>query len=306
MKKTILVILVFSFMLLNSQAQTITDIDGNIYNTITLGTQQWTKENLKTTRFSNGDSIATFSLPINNDTISIFQWSYNQDSLNIPVYGRLYTWYAVTDIRNVCPTGWHVPSEVEWVILANFLGGDTIASDKMKETGTTHWLSTSNMVTNSSGFTALPGGMRGNPTGFNGITTKGAFWSSTSWGTMVFPRAYTFSLQSTSSALHQSVSVANCGFAIRCVKDLTAGTQNLIPENKIKIYPNPTNGKINISGEEIKNSIAFIYDLSGKLIFQQSLIHKINLIDVNFLPVGVYVIKVVGTDFSVERKLVKE
>ena len=306
MKKNILVILAFSFMLLNSQAQTITDIDGNNYNTITLGTQIWTKENLKTTRFTNGDSITTTALPINNDSTSIFQWSYNLDSLYIPVYGRLYSWYAVSDNRNVCPTGWHVPSEKEWLSLANFLGGDTLAGDKMKETGTTHWLNTSNMVTNSSGFTALPGGFRGNPTGFNGINIKGAFWSSTPWGTMAFPRAYTFSLQSTSSALHQSVSVANCGYSVRCVKDLTAGTQNLIPEDEIKIYPNPTNSKINISVEEIKNSNVFIYDMTGNLIFQQPLTNKINLIDLNFLPVGVYVIKVVGMDFSLVRKLVKE
>ncbi len=306
MKKSKLLVLVFTFMLLNTQAQTITDIDGNTYNTITLGTQIWTKENLKTTRFSNGDLILTTSLPINNDSTSIFQWSYNQDSLNIPVYGSLYTWYAVTDSRNVCPTGWHVPSEAEWITLANFLGGDSIAGDKMKETGTAHWLNTSNLVTNSSGFTALPGGFRGNPTGFNGITTKGTFWSSTPWGSNAFPRAYTFSLQSTSSALHQSVSVANCGYSVRCVKDLTAGTQNLIPENEIEIYPNPTKDKINISIEEIKNSNIFIYDMTGHLIFQQSLTNKINLIDLNFLPVGVYVIKVVGIDFSVERKLVKE
>ncbi|MFN0188266.1 MAG: FISUMP domain-containing protein [Bacteroidia bacterium] len=305
MKKSIL-LLVFSFMLLNTQAQTITDIDGNTYNTITLGTQIWTKENLKTTRFSNGDSIVTTSLPFNNDSTSIFQWYYNEDSLNLPVYGRLYTWYAVTDSRNVCPTGWHVPSEGEWTSLTNFLGGDSIAGDKMKETGTSHWLSTTGTVTNSSDFTALPGGMRGNPTGFNNLYTSGVFWSSTVWGSSAFPRAYTFSLQATSSALHQSVAVGNCGFAVRCVKDLTAGTQILIPENEIKIYPNPTKDKINITVEEIKNSNAFIYDISGKLIFQQPLTHKINLIDVNFLPVGVYVIKVVGRDFSLERKLVKE
>lgn len=306
MKKNILVLLGFYFVILNTQAQTITDIDGNTYNTITLGTQIWTKENLKTTRFNNGDSIATTALPVKNDSTSIFQWSYNQDSLNIPVYGCLYTWYAVTDNRNVCPTGWHVPSEGEWTSLTNFLGGDTIAGDKMKETGTSHWLSTSSTVTNSSDFTALPGGQRGNPNGFNNLYTLGAFWSTTAWGTNAFPRAYTFSLQANSGALHQSVSVANCGFAVRCIKNLTAGTQNLIPEDEIKIYPNPTKDKINISVEEIKNSNAFIYDLSGKLIFQQPLIHKTNLIDVNFLPVEVYVIKVVGRDFSVERKLVKE
>ena len=176
----------------------------------------------------------------------------------------------------------------------------------MKKTGTTHWLSTTGTVTNSSDFKALPGGQRGNPNGFNNLYNLGAFWSTTAWGSSAFPRAYTFSLQANSGALHQSVSVANCGYAVRCVNDLTAGTQNLIPENEIKIYPNPTNGKIWISLEEIKNSYAFIYDLSGKLIFQQPLTHKINPIDVNFLPVGVYVIKVVGSDFNVERKLVKE
>ena len=305
MKKNIL-LLVFTFMMLNTQAQTVTDIDGNIYNTITLGTQIWTKENLKTTRFSNGDFIATTALPINNDSTSIFQWSYNQDSLNISVYGRLYTWYAVTDNRNVCPTGWHVPSETDWFSLANFLGGDSLAGDKLKETGTSHWLTTTATVTNSSDFTALPSGMRGNPTGFSNLYNLGAFWSTTAWGSSAFPRAYTFSLQANSGALHQSVSVANCGYAVRCVNDLTAGTQNLIHENEIKIYPNPTKDKINISGEEIKNSTAFIYDLNGRLIFQQPLTNKINPIDVNFLPVGVYVIKVVGMDFSVERKLVKE
>ena len=306
MKKNILLLLGFSFVIFNAQAQTITDIEGNIYNTITLGTQIWTKENLKSTRFSNGDLIATTSLPINNDSTSVFQWAYNQDSLNIAAYGLLYSWYAVTDSRNVCPTGWHVPSEAEWFSLANFLGGDSIAGDKMKETGTAHWLSTSGTVTNSSNFTALPGGSRGNPTGFSNLQTLGKFWSSTSWGSNVFPRAYIYSLQATSSALQQSVSVANCGNSVRCVQDLTTGTQNLIPENEIKIYPNPTHDKINISLKEIKNSNAFIYDLNGKIIFQQPLIHKTNIIDVNFLSVGVYIIKVIGSDFSVVRKLVKE
>ena len=176
----------------------------------------------------------------------------------------------------------------------------------MKDTGTSHWLNTSNLVTNSSGFTALPDGFRGNPTGFNGITTLGAFWSSTPWGSNAFPRAYIFSLQATSSTLYQSVSVANCGYSVRCVKDLTAGTQNLIPEDEIKIYPNPTNGKVYISFEEIQQLSSSIYDITGHLIFQQLLTNKTNLIDINFLPAGIYIIKIFGTEFSVVRKLIKE
>jgi uncharacterized protein (TIGR02145 family) len=81
----------------------------------------------------------------------------------VAIYGRLYTWYAVTDNRNVCPTGWHVPSNDEWHVLSNYLGGDTVAAGKLKESGTSHWFYPDDRATNESGFTALPGGCRWPP-----------------------------------------------------------------------------------------------------------------------------------------------
>ena len=306
MKKNILLLVGFFFLIIETNAQTVTDIDGNIYTTMMLGTQIWIKENLKTTHFNNGDLIETTSMEIYNDSTSVYQWPYNEDSLNIPIYGRLYTWYVVHNNRNVCPVGWHVPSDTEWTDLANFLGGDSVAGNQMKETGTTHWSSTDSTVTNSSGFTALPGGFRGNPNGFNGINSIGDFWTSTLWGSNTFPRAYTFNLQSGSSKLNKSVALANCGLSLRCIKDAVTSAENLFPEDKIQVFPNPTTDKITIYLEGIRNLHATIYDVTGAIVFQTQLTNKTTLIDLTFLSQGVFIIKIIGEDCNITRKLIKE
>jgi uncharacterized protein (TIGR02145 family) len=134
----------------------VTDLDGNVYNVVTIGTQVWMKENLKTTKYNNGTVIR------NEKNYS--QWKdlttgvycdFNNDLSNSKVYGKLYNWFAVSS--QICPTGWHVPSNDEYLILFNFLGGENVAGAKMKEAGTAHW-EEYNDATNSSGFTALPGG----------------------------------------------------------------------------------------------------------------------------------------------------
>jgi uncharacterized protein (TIGR02145 family) len=112
----------------------LTDKDGNIYNSVTIGTQMWITENLKTTKYSNGDAIPTTTLDISLESTPKYQWAYGDDSTNIATYGRLYTWYAVIDSRNICPTGWHVPTDAEWETLKTNLGGDTIAGGKLKQT----------------------------------------------------------------------------------------------------------------------------------------------------------------------------
>jgi uncharacterized protein (TIGR02145 family) len=144
------------------------DVDSNIYHTIRIGSQVWMQENLKTTRYSNGDIIGTTTpatLAIARETSPKYQWPNIGDGneSNVAIYGRLYTWYAVTDNRNVCPTGWHVPSNDEWHVLSNYLGGDTVAAGKLKESGTSHWFYPDDRATNESGFTALPGGCRWPP-----------------------------------------------------------------------------------------------------------------------------------------------
>lgn len=159
---------------------TMTDQDGNMYATIAIGTQIWMAENLRSTTYANGD-------PIPNVTDGT-QWTWqlttgawanfeNNSAYDIP-YGKLYNWYSVVDARNVCPTGWHVPTDAEWTVLSNFLGGESVAGGKMKSTGTQHWLLVNTGATNESGFSALPGGYRGDPNGeFPAFGSMGNWWS---------------------------------------------------------------------------------------------------------------------------------
>ena len=129
----------------------VTDIDGNVYNTVTKGTQEWMAENLKTTKYDNGDLIATTLADITLEVNPKYQWAYDNDEANVATYGRLYTWDAITDGRSVCPTGWHVPTDADFTTLTTFLGGESVAGGKLKESGFTHWLNPNTGATNESG-----------------------------------------------------------------------------------------------------------------------------------------------------------
>src|SRR5664280_101094 len=144
---------------------TIYDIDGNLYNLVTINGQVWTASNLRTTKFSNGDPIPTTASPttdISGATAPIYQWPDMDPSLLdiSATYGRVYTWYVASDSRNVCPTGFHVPLSSDLDALTTFLGGPTLAGGPLKEAGTAHWTSPNNNATDLYGFTALPGGQR--------------------------------------------------------------------------------------------------------------------------------------------------
>jgi uncharacterized protein (TIGR02145 family) len=141
-------------------------------------------ENLKTTKYRNGDFIGTTTpatLNITGDYKPEFQWAYAGNESNVTTYGRLYTCYAVTDIRDVCPAGWHIPTDGEWTTLTDFLGGENGAGGKLKETGTTHWSSPNTGATNETGFTALPNGIRSSDGTFYNIESSAIWWSSTEY-----------------------------------------------------------------------------------------------------------------------------
>jgi uncharacterized protein (TIGR02145 family) len=160
-----------------------TDGDDLHYAVVKIGTQTWMAENLRTARYSsNNDSIGTTipaNLDISGESMPKYQWAYDSNEINVDTYGRLYTWYAATDNRNICPAGWHLPTDEEWTTLINYLGGDFSAWAKLKETGETHWMigSTFTTPTNESGFTALPGGHRNEKFGFLGKGIAGSWWS---------------------------------------------------------------------------------------------------------------------------------
>ena len=142
---------------------TTADIDGNIYKTITIGTQTWMAQNLRTTHYRNGEPIIQIidGRGWYNTTSSAYcnYWNINNDD-TIAMIGRLYNAYSISDSRQIAPTGWHISTRAEWETLINFLGGMSAARLKLKESGTTHWGAPNTGATNESGFTALPGGFR--------------------------------------------------------------------------------------------------------------------------------------------------
>ena len=193
----------------------ITDIDGNIYQTVAIGNQWWMAENLKVTHYRNGDAIP--------NVIDNAMWyglttgaycEYDNDVNNVATYGRLYNWYAVNDSRNIAPEGWHVPSNAEWQALIDYLGGDY---SKMKEAGESHWSDGCGGGTNESGFTALPGGER--HAWYENYLDMGYgahFWSSTNLDN--YKACYRIVACTT---YESSVGAARmqAGFSVRCVKD---------------------------------------------------------------------------------------
>lgn len=159
---------------------TITDIDGNVYNVVTIGSQTWMKENLKTSRFNDGTTINLVSdgLAWARTSTPGYCWYYN-NIVNKDIYGAMYNWYSV-GTKKLCPVGWHVPDNNDWTTLINFLGGESIAGGKLKETGTNHWTSPNDGATNESLFTGLPGGYRSYKDGvFFSIGDNCSWWSST-------------------------------------------------------------------------------------------------------------------------------
>jgi uncharacterized protein (TIGR02145 family) len=168
-------------VLLITTAPTLTDIDGNVYSTVTIGTQTWMAENLKTTKYNDDTAVpnVTDETEWANLTTGAYCWYDNNASAYKATYGALYNWYAI-NTGKLCPTGWHVPSDAEWLTLENYLGGEDVAGGKLKEAGTTHWLSPNTGATNETGFTGLPGGFRWDwGTEFWPIGQSGFWWLAT-------------------------------------------------------------------------------------------------------------------------------
>lgn len=192
----------------------VTDVEGNLYKTIQIGTQTWMAENLKTTKYRNGDPIP--NVPITGASTGAYCW-YNNDAATYKTnYGALYNWLAVKDSRNLAPAGWHIPTDEEWTILTDFLGGTNVSGGKLKESGITHWLSPNTGATNESGFTALPAGrVEGK---FSEFAYFGGWWSSTGYGgtdTWHYELIYNYN-----SILRIRYPIRfNEGYSVRCVKD---------------------------------------------------------------------------------------
>ncbi|MGC1390480.1 MAG: FISUMP domain-containing protein [Bacteroidales bacterium] len=204
-----------------------TDYDNNNYPIVEIGTQVWMAENLKTTKYNDGTAIPneTDNTAWRSLTTGAYSDYDNTPSTSI-TYGRLYNWYTVDNNantkvasnggKNVCPTSWHVPTDAEWSTLTTYLGGESVAAGKLKETGTTHWTTPNTGATNESGFTALPSGYHDYDGTYDGIGCTGYWWSTTEYSTI-----YTFDrcMYCSHGDIFRYVNNLQSGYAVRCLRD---------------------------------------------------------------------------------------
>jgi uncharacterized protein (TIGR02145 family) len=209
-------LLLFSIEISIAQTDSATDIDGNVYKTVVIGTQTWMAEDLRTTKLNNGNPIPNPAKHLEWWTMlsPAYCWYDNNEELYGKPYGAIYNWYAV-NTKELCPSGWHVATEADWTILIDFLGGKSVAGGKLKETGNDHWAEPNTGATNQSGFNALPGGGRAN-IGYFKIGTSGFWWTSSVKG-MGIPRYVSLSKGSAKAALAEYK--GSYGFNVRCIKD---------------------------------------------------------------------------------------
>jgi len=308
--KTILKVIISAIYLLISgngiRSQTVTDYDGNIYQTVTIGTQVWMRENLKSLHYSDGT-------PINE------VWSYNNSEAEAAVYGRIYSWNAAmkgasssdlipSGVQGVCPTGWHLPSSSEWRILTDRYGGEDLAGAQLKEAGTIHWLSPNTGATNESGFTALPGGFHYQPEGGFGVMgSTGGWWTSYNSGDYIYSL---YMGNETTNAIqfgtYMGPGYSYNDMSVRCLKD---GAATVIEETDdagiFIMYPNPANKYLTIRLENETEASLSVYGLDGKLMFQMQLNQQETILDIEEIRAGIYIVSVRYSQGVIQKKIIK-
>jgi uncharacterized protein (TIGR02145 family) len=200
----------------------VSDIEGNLYPVVTIGTQTWMAENLRTAFYCNEESIPLISNTNSWATATTPGYSvYNSDLPSDTLWGKLYNWYAMADSRNICPCGWHVPSDAEFTTLTDFLGTEAIAGGKMKTTGVLEngdglWTIDNFLATNESGFTAIPAGGRMSNGSYTGLYQSAWFGVSSENTSTTYWRRY---LENLSGGVTRSSVNKRTGCSIRCVQD---------------------------------------------------------------------------------------
>lgn len=304
------------FLAFKNQAQVVIDFDGNSYDTVQIGNQIWLKQNLRSTHYNDGTVIPniTDSSTWVNLTSAAY-CDYNNEPDSSLIYGRLYNWYTVDTTtnggKNPCPCGWHVPTDVEWNIMEIYLDStvDTTASGwvgtdigrKLKETGTTHWMF-DNSTTNSSRFTALPGGFRNLDGDFFYIQQVGLWWTTTEYPYP--PYAWDRELTLLDSAISRSTDEKVFGSSVRCLMDPITTDIKEINNNDIQIYPNPAKNKLTI--ESLQKSIIKIVNIQGQTVMQKQVQQGKTDINISGLAKGVYILRLYSNDKIEVTRIIKE
>jgi len=193
---------------------------------VSICNQIWMTKNLDVDHYTNGDPIPQVTDPAEWASLKTGAWCYFYNNTEYgAVYGKLYNWYAVNDPRGLSPVGWHIPTVNEWEALISCLGGEWVAGGKLKEAGTTHWLTPNTGATNESGFTALPANLRNPdgtfsvilPTPYFGIT--GDWWTKTEFNFNTSVYAYHKYIVFNDASVQNGGSDKHYGLSVRCVKD---------------------------------------------------------------------------------------
>ena len=277
-------------------AQTVTDYDGNVYPIVTIGSQLWTATNIQTTHYADGGLVPTGCFP-------------DGDVALVEPLGRLYTWAAATrnatvqGAQGVCPTGWHVPTDAEWMTLINEAGGETVAAGALKSTSSL-WTAP-NVADNSTGFSALPAGNCYN-CGTGGscdlLSTHAEFWTSTPIDALSAAN-WSMNYQLINVFRHYNQDKAN-GFSVRCLSNSTVGMEeHAVP--LFRLLPNPTNGVayMEVTGDLGSGAILVVRDLVGRELSTTALRGQ-RLLTIGDLPGGAYVVTVTDGGRRWQERLV--
>ena len=301
-------LLVGLFLSLTMQAQTVTDIDGNVYTTVNIGTQVWMAENLETTRFRDGSGIPMIadSSSWGNSGHPGFCW-YANASVYKDKLGALYNWHAVGSGK-LAPEGWHVPDEQEWNVLVDYLGGPLFAGGKMKsretvEVGSGYWFTPNTGATNQSGFSGLGAGAREMDGQFHYFFSQGFWWTATG--------------DSTGFATYRQLSYnypdvvrgylkRQTGMSVRCIKDSEQGLDDEGSETSLRIWPNPVQDHLILDNEKGRWREITIFGVLGEQVLRVKLEGSTIRIDVHALSKGIYFVAVTGLNKTVYHKMIRK
>lgn len=277
---------------------TVTDIDGNTYPVVQIGDRCWTARNLSTGHYANGDSIPTGLTGTEWEGLASGACTvYGALPVNETTYGRLYNWFAMVDFRGLCPEGWHASSDEDWLAMEQHLGMDpgelplwnwrgTLANVGGKLKSTTGWVPPNTGATNSSGFTALPGGYAGYDQTFEFLTTWGQFWTTgQNEGDGIGRR-----LTSSESGIDRSYYIKQVGFSCRCVYDQLVSVEEEGALPTLRVFPNPAMDVVYVEHGPPASNFT-LHDALGQVVLSGRLVEGVNTLDLSALAPGAYLLR---------------
>ncbi len=279
----------------------VTDIDGNEYPTVVIGTQEWMAENLRTSRLNDGTPIPhiTDNQAWYGADAMAMCW-YNNDSAGHHwPYGRLYNGY-VAELPTICPAGWSLPTTQDWDLMITYLGGSEVAGGKLKDTGFVYWEPPNTGATNSSGFTGIPSGFRSHMDGTFNYKGQRAGWFVRQPGSGLAFRFVSWSMESSGSGpVHIPM-----GLSIRCFRQATSAEEPETYSPEINLYPVPAKEHLTVDLGVMPQpeTRIRITDMAGRSLLFTTLANQTTTLNIGHLPSGIYMAEVIQENESILRK----